>query len=191
MARNTGAGCDTASDEAYAYDDAGNRLTATEGGVTRIFSYTADGQYAGATHDASGRISAWAGWRFGGYDANGRLTEACPDPCDAASTRLAFTYDADGRRTKIVQTTGGTTTTTELRYGDGRISAEYVDGVLAREYVTDESGAIVKLVIAAGQPNAGAYLVTWNGRGDALNLLRLDGGTVALANSLLAAPQVS
>jgi RHS repeat-associated protein len=158
-------------------------LTATDSSGTRTFNYTADGQYTGATHDASGRFSAWNGWSFTAYDANGRLTEACEDPCGTSDKRLTFTYDADGRRTGITETVGSTSTTTELRYVDGRISAEYVDGVLTRSYVTDESGAVVKMVIPGGQPNAGTYLVTWNGHGDALNLLHLDAGTLTLANS--------
>lgn len=182
VARNTGAGCDISTDEEYTYDASGNRLSATDTSGTRTFSYTADGQYTGATHDESGRFSAWNGWSFAGYDAAGRLTEACEDPCGSSDPRMTFTYDADGRRTGITETTGATTTTTELRYVDGRISAEYVNGVLARSYVTDESGAIVKMIVGSGS-NAKTYLVTWNGHGDALNLLHLSGGTVALANS--------
>lgn len=54
-----------------------------------------------------------------------------------------------------------------------------------RSYVVDESGSVVKLVIPAGEANAGTYLPTWNGHGDALNLSRLDPvtGTLTLANS--------
>jgi YD repeat-containing protein len=56
IARNSGAGCDTGSDEAYTYDAAGNRLTASDGSGTRTFGYTADGQYTGASHDASDQL---------------------------------------------------------------------------------------------------------------------------------------
>ncbi len=95
-------------------------------GGARTFTYTAEGQYTGTSHDASGRFSAWNGWSYAGYDAAGRLTEACADPCGSSEPRLTFTYDADGRRTGITSTSGGQSTTTELRYLDGRISAEYV-----------------------------------------------------------------
>ncbi len=191
VARNTGATCDPGTDETYTYDPAGNRLTAIDGSGTRTFAYTADGQYTGASHDASGRFSAWNGWSFTGYDPNGRLTEACEDPCGTSDLRLTFSYDADGRRTGITETVGATTTTTELRYVDGRISAEYektCDGsgcttpVLTRSYVTDESGAIVKIIVHAPSGDE-SYMVTWNGHGDALNLVHLGGGTLTLANS--------
>jgi hypothetical protein len=56
--------------------------------------------------------------------------------------------------------------------------------VLARQYLTDPNGAVVKLVIPAGQPDAGTYLVNWNGHGDALNLVHVAGdGSLAVANS--------
>jgi len=96
-----------------------------------------------------------------------------------------------GRRTSITSAGGWQSTTTELRYVDGRIGAEYtstcdINGcttpVLSRSYVTDESGAVVKMTIPNG-PDAGTYLVTWNGHGDALNLLRIDGGVLTTANS--------
>ena len=42
--RNTGAACSSGSnDEAWTYDDAGNRLTAKSGGMTTNFAYTAEG----------------------------------------------------------------------------------------------------------------------------------------------------
>jgi len=50
--------------------------------------------------------------------------------------------------------------------------------------VTDESGRIVKLTIAAGEPGAGEYLVAWNGHGDAQALYQINAGrgNVPLAN---------
>lgn len=126
VARNTGGACTAATgDETYAYDDAGNRLTATQSGTTRTFAYDAEGRYAGATHDASGRIIDLPDWHMFEYDAEGRLISLCDAACSSGSTKLYFTYDADGRRTKIVTSGGGTSTTTELRYADGRVSAEY------------------------------------------------------------------
>jgi RHS repeat-associated protein len=193
VARNTGASCTaTSGDETYTYDDAGNRLSAMQDATTRTFSYDADGQYSGAVHDATGRITEWGNWRFLGYDAEGRLTEVCDLVCSSGSQRYYFTYDADGRRTKIVEAGGGTSTTTELRYtADGHVSAEYahscdINGcgtpVLSREYVTDESGAIIKMIVPDG-PDAGTYLVSWNGHGDALNLVKVAKGSATLANS--------
>ena len=191
VARSTGADCEAGSDESYAYDAAGNRLTATDASGTRSFSYSAEGQIAGVMHDAAGRIIDLPEWHMIEYDPEGRLSSLCDSACSSGSLRLFFRYDADGRRTSITEAGGGQSTTTELRYVDGRISAEYThtcdidtctDPQLSRSYVTDESGAVVKMVIPSGA-EAGTYLVTWNGHGDALNLLHLDGGGVTLANS--------
>jgi hypothetical protein len=55
---------------------------------------------------------------------------------------------------------------------------------VVRSYVVDESGTVVKLTVAAGEPDAGTYLPVWNGHGDALNLSRLNAdGSLTLANS--------
>jgi len=47
-----------------------------------------------------------------------------------------------------------------------------VDGTVDRSYLVDESGSIVELIIPGGV-NAGTYLVTYNGHGDALALWRI------------------
>ena len=194
VARNTGGACSAISgDETYTYDDAGNRLSATQDGITRTFTYDADGLYEGATHDASGRVNDLSDWHMIEYDAEGRLTSLCDSACSSGSLKLYFTYDADGRRTRIAEAGGGVTTVTDLRYtADGHISAEYrstcdASGCsapsLTREYVTDESGAIVKLVVPSGA-NAGTYVASWNGHGDAMNLIEIDArGSATLANS--------
>lgn len=60
-----------------------------------------------------------------------------------------------------------------------------MNGTVTRQFVTDESRAISKIVVpgTGGGPDT-TYLVTWNGHGDALNLLRLNAdGTTTLANS--------
>jgi RHS repeat-associated protein len=125
-----------------------------------------------------------SGWRAMAYDAEGRLTELCDWICSTGSTRLFFTYDGDGRRTRIVTAGGGTSTTTEFRYLGTAISEEWVDNTLTRRYVTDPDGVVVKMVIPAGQTHAGTYLVNWNGHGDALNLVRVLGdGSLEVANS--------
>ena len=64
------------------------------------------------------------------------------------------------------------------------VTAEYLDGVLNREYLTDESGAIVKMVIPTGQSNPGTYIVVWNGHGDATGLWRVKAdGSLERANT--------
>ena len=53
-----------------------------------------------------------------------------------------------------------------------------------RSYVVDESGSVVRMVVAAGEPGAGTYVPLWNGHGDAVALQRLNAdGTLTLANS--------
>lgn len=197
--RNTAAGCSaTANDEAWTYDGAGNRLSATSGGQTTNFAYHPDGRLCdvetgtaascsggNVSHDSAGRIETWSGWTFG-YDAEGRLTSACKSPtCASGYDKLAFSYDGEGHRTKIVATSAsGQVTTTEFRYVGGAIVEEKVNGTVIRQFVTDAGGAISKLIVPAGQPYAGTYLVTWNGHGDVLNLLRVNAdGTTTLANS--------
>jgi hypothetical protein len=55
---------------------------------------------------------------------------------------------------------------------------------VVRSYVVDESGTVVKLTVAAGEPDAGTYLPVWNGHGATLNLSRLNAdGSLTLANS--------
>ena len=43
--------------------------------------------------------------------------------------------------------------------------ATHTDAVV-RSYVVDESGSVVKLIIAAGEPDAGTYLPLYNGHRD-------------------------
>ncbi|MDQ3689607.1 MAG: hypothetical protein M3406_06150, partial [Chloroflexota bacterium] len=196
--RNTGAACSSgANDEAWTYDDAGNRLTATSGGSTTNFAYDADGLLCdvdtetvsctngNVAHDTAGRIDAWNGWTLG-YDAEARLVSACKSStCTAGHDKLAFRYDGEGHRTAIVATSAaGVTTTTEFRYLGDAVVEEKVNGTVVREFVTNEGGGISKLIVPSGQPDAGTYLVNWNGHGDALNLLRVNAdGTTTLANS--------
>ena len=53
-----------------------------------------------------------------------------------------------------------------------------------RSYVVDDSGSVVKLIIPAGEPDAGTYLPLYNGHGDTLSLSRLEtDGSLTLANS--------
>jgi RHS repeat-associated protein len=196
--RQSGSACSSGSnDEAWTYDSAGNRLTAPSGGVTTNFAYDGDGLLCdvevgsaascsggNVSHDSAGRIESWNGWTFA-YDAEGRLVSACKSStCASGYDKLAFTYDGEGHRTSIVATDAASTvTTTEFRYAGDAVVEESVNGTVARRFVTDESGAISKLIIPSGA-NAGTYLVTWNGHGDALNLLRVKSdGTTELANS--------
>ncbi|MDQ3523729.1 MAG: RHS repeat-associated core domain-containing protein, partial [Chloroflexota bacterium] len=197
--RNSGIACSSsANDEAWTYDEAGNRLTATSGGTTITFAYDATGLLCDAKtgaaasctggnidHDTAGRIQSWNGWTLA-YDAEGRLTSACKSAtCTSGSDKLVFSYDGQGHRTKIVATAaGGSVTTTDFRYQNGAVVEERVNNTVVRQFVTDEAGSISKLIVPSGQPDAGTYLVSWNGHGDALNLLRVNAdGTTTLANS--------
>lgn len=189
VSRNSGAACSpTSGDERYAYDEAGNRSQAIVGGITTNFTYDAEGRLTAVdgqaiTHDAAGRIFTDGRWIYS-YDGEGRLVEVCDSVCTGMSTRYFYTYDAEGHRTRIEVVSGYVSTITDVRYAGDRPVAELTDGVVTKTYVSDASGAIVSFTIPAGQPEAGTYLVTWNGHGDALNLLRLNGdGTTTLANS--------
>ena len=78
----------------------------------------------------------------------------------------------------------------EFRYqGDAIVEEKLTDathpsGAVVRSYVVDDAGSAVKLSIPAGEPEAGTYLVTWSGHGDALGLWRQNAdGTLTLANS--------
>jgi RHS repeat-associated protein len=103
------------------------------------------------------------------------------------------TYDGEGHRTQLRQYNSGNATpvaTWDFRYqGDAIVEEKLTDathaGVVVRSYVVDDAGAIVKLVIPAGETGAGTYLVTWSGHGDATGLWQIDPSTggLTLANS--------
>jgi RHS repeat-associated protein len=197
--RGSTAACGTSDIETFSYDDAGNRSQAVEGGTTRNFAYTTagllcdveTGAAASCTggnigSDDAGRISDHAGWHFD-YDASARLVAACDNTSCAGSgfDRVDFSYDGEGHRTAIVATpaAGSPVVTTTFRYQGDAIVAESVGGTLTREYMTDDSGTISKVIVPTGG-SAGTYLVTWNGHGDAMALHRIEtNGTLTLANS--------
>lgn len=113
------------------------------------------------------------------------MTGALGPSCSGSGfDKLEFSYDGEGHRTKIVATpTGGAVTTTEFRYQGDAVIEEKVNAAVARTFVVDEAGSIVKMTFPTGA-NAGDYLVNWNGHGDALQLLRIKpDGTTELANS--------
>jgi RHS repeat-associated protein len=192
--RNTGAACSSgANDEAYTYDDTGNRLTA----AGRSFTYSAEGQLTSCTtpsctvsYDSAGRTATMTdngtSWTFE-YDAEGRLVKACKSTtCTGSIDKVEFTYDGEGHRTKIVTTpaAGSPVTTTEFRYQGDAVVSEVVGGTVTRDFVVDETGTIRKVIVPAGQTDAGTYLVVWNGHGDATGLWRQNvDGTLTLANS--------
>lgn len=182
--RNTGAACSaSAKDETYAYDPPGNRTQAVVGGVTTNFTYNDKGQLCNAgatncstqnvTYDPAGRTKTWNGWWLT-YDAEGRLSSACKsETCPTTADRVTMTYDGEGRRTAIASRPGGGTESVRtFRYQGDAIVEERVDGVLDRQYLVDEAGSIVAMVIPSG-PRAGTYLVTYDGHGDALALWRI------------------
>jgi RHS repeat-associated protein len=194
--RNTATACSSsAKDESYAYDAAGNRTQAVVGGTTTNFAYDGNGQLcrtAGTTcgtpnvsYDDAGRTRNWAGWWLT-YDGEGRLTKACKSStCASTADRVEMAYDGDGNRTQIVTTpASGSATTVDFAYQGSALVEERTNGSLSRQYTVDETGTIVKLTIPAGQADAGTYLVTWNGHGDALALNRINAdGSLTLANS--------
>ncbi len=204
--RNTAAACSSsAKDEANTYDDAANRLTATVGSTTTNFAYTVDGQLCDVevapttasctggniTYDTAGRTATWNGWTFA-YDSQGRMLSACKSPtCAAGFDKVEFAYDGENHRTKLTTTNAaGAVATRDFRYqGEAIVEEKLTDaghpsGTVVRNYITDDSGATVKLVVPAGESDAGTYLVTWSGHGDALALWRQNAdGTTTLANS--------
>ncbi|CAN5557714.1 hypothetical protein BH20CHL7_BH20CHL7_02380 [soil metagenome] len=192
-------GCSTGLLETYAYDPAGNR-TAAPG---RTYTYDGTGQLATCSgtpacspvHDADGRLTrittATAGtWTYL-YDAEHRLVSACgASSCTGSGfARLDLVYDGEGHRTRLVErTSGGTVTTTDFTYqGDAVVREVSTTGAttITRAFTTDEAGAIIKVAIS-GDPvtlHNGAYLVTWNGHGDALALSKVEmNGTLTPAN---------
>ena len=109
---------------------------------------------------------------------------------------VTMRYDGEGRRVQLVvrsTTPSVTTTTTTFRYQGSAINQELTrtttnpaDDVLAREYVTDDDGRIVKFCDPSCASPTTTYLVTWNGHGDALGLWRINAdGTLTLANSYI------
>ena len=106
--------------------------------------------------------------------------------CGGSVDTVAFSYDGEGHRTKIVATpaAGSPVTTTDFRYHGNAVVAEVVNGTVTREFVTNDAGTIQKVVVPSGQTDAGTYLVVWNGHGDATGLWRMNAdGTLTLANS--------
>ena len=199
--RNTAAACGSAAkDESYAYDDTGNRTQTVVGAVTTNFGYNATGQLCATgattcttpnvTYDTAGRTKVWNGWNFT-YDAEARLVSACKSAtCASGFDKVEFAYDGEGHRTQIKTTSAaGAVSTTDFRYqADAIVEEKLTDathaGVVVRSYVVDDAGTVVKLVIPAGEADAGTYLPAWNGHGDALNLSRLNAdGSLTLANS--------
>jgi RHS repeat-associated protein len=101
--------------------------------------------------------------------------------------QIGLRCDADGRRVELrTRPNGGAETTVTFRY-QGEAIAQELTGttpVLARTYLTDEAGAIVKVCDPDCTGTNPQYLVTWNGHGDALALWRIEtSGALTLANS--------
>jgi RHS repeat-associated protein len=114
------------------------------------------------------------------------MTKACKaSSCSGTPARVEFTYDAEGHRTSIVETTAGgspTVTTTTFHYRGDAVVQE-VTGSVTRDFVVDDAGTIRKVTVSGGSDD-GTYLVTWNGHGDAQALWQVESdGTLTLANS--------
>ncbi len=138
IGRNTGSACSSSvTDEAWTYDAAGNRLTATTTATTTTFAYEDDGRLCdvetaptsascasgNVNSDSAGRIAELEteGW-FLAHDAEGRLTSACQHAtCASGHAKVTMAYDADGRRTELVTVTAAdVTTTTTFRSAQAR-----------------------------------------------------------------------
>jgi len=200
----TVAGCGSGVLETYTYDDAGNRMEAGPFGSERDFTYNAAGQLATCnpacgtpTFDPDGRLTAITtasgAWTYQ-YDAEGRLTTACKaSSCTGTPARLDMTYDAQGHRIRLVETTARgspTITTTDFSYEGDRVVREVsVTGAttVTRTFTTDEAGAIIKLAIVTtgggSTADDGTYLVTYNGHGDAIALAEIDPSTGVLTTA--------
>jgi RHS repeat-associated protein len=176
--------------ETYTYDAAGNRTAAG----SRTFAYTAAGQLESCTNagcgspifDDDGRLTAITtasgAWTYA-YDDEGRLVTACAaSSCAGTPAKLEMTYDGEGHRIRLVETTAGgspTITTTDFTYeGDAVVREVEVTGgtTVTRTFTTDEAGAIVKMTLATtggSTADDGTYLVTGNGHGDTIGLAEI------------------
>ena len=116
----------------YTYDATGNRLTkkVTQGGnvTTTSYQYDAANQMTSAggvthTYDANGNMTG-DGTRTFVYDAANRLIEMK----QGINSIALFTYDADGRRTSMITSSGTTrffydgTSTRVLYETDGNLT---------------------------------------------------------------------
>ena len=202
--RNTGSPCSSAAnDESNAFDATGNRTSTVAGGVTTAFLYNTAGQLCSVggssctspaskslTYDSDGRTATWNGWAFL-YDGDARLTSACQSAsCNGTGfNRVDFTYDGDGHRTQIVETTAaGAVTTTTFTYQGDTVVSETVSTGERRTFVTDDTGRIIRMTVSGDvDPDDNAtFVVAWNGHGDALGLWRQNAdGSVTLANSFV------
>ena len=119
------------------------------------------------------------------------MLSACKSAtCASGFDKVEFVYDGEGNRTQIKTTTAaGAVATRDFRYQDDAIVEEVLTdathtAAVVRSYVVDDSGTVIKMTVAAGEPGAGDYVPVWNGHGDAVNLSRLNAdGSLTLANS--------
>jgi RHS repeat-associated protein len=140
------------------------------------------------TYDAAGRSATvtdnGVNWTFA-YDADGRVVSACKATvCTGSIDRVDYLYDGSGHRIQIKETTsGGTVTTTDLRYQGDTVVQEFVGGTVSRTYATDDTGRIVE-VCDPDCSSGTIYVVVYNGHGDATGLWKQEtSGAVTLANS--------
>jgi RHS repeat-associated protein len=137
----------------YTYDDVGNRLTKTEGGVTDIYSYvtgtnrideiTGTGTIA-YTYDDNGNIMGIGAGTILNYDQNSRLSSVEID----GTVTGEYTYNGLGQR--IIKAANGITTVFHYDF-DGNIIGESDDaGNFSKEYLYNGKMRLAMVDVATG-----------------------------------------
>jgi len=100
--------------DSYVYDENGNRISRSEGGVPTTYTSNALNEYSAVSNgaishsDGRGNITQWTGWSYS-YDAENRLVNA-----SGSGHAFVFAYDAQGRLAKLSDNGAA-----EYRYYDG------------------------------------------------------------------------
>ena len=130
----------------YAYDAAGNRISQNINGVLTEYTYNALNQIA--TASSNGKTFAFR------YDANGNMLEdveriytwttdnrIASETLKSTGEKWEYSYNALGHRISSVHTdaAGTKTTTSYLLDHNGNVLAEYLDGVLVKNYILGNS----------------------------------------------------
>ena len=177
------------SNHAYTYDLIGNRVTATDNGITIQYVTNALNQYtainnAVITYDADGDLLSEGQFTYG-YDALNQLVTI-----EDESNKQVFSYDFIGRRiaTKSYVKNDNEWTlinTTRYVYQGWNVIAEYVNGQKSKTYLWGEdlsgnkqgAGGIGGLLLERNE--SGDYLSIYDGNGNVIAYKDASGQTVA------------